>query len=261
MLQKRLLRVLNSIWKDLLEGENIDIYIAILVGIGITLLDVLGIVNLEVTLPAILLTVTLLVFSLLHNRKSLIKIESVIKSLETPKHILKRLELPSEEFQNQIRDSHSVSLLGRTLSRFVPTYHADIEYALGQGSQLRILILDPEGPSIEKAAKVSTSIATVEAEKLRIQNTVEYLKQMKKQVHNADIEVRLLEYDAPYSITILKSRHDRKKDYCLVRIPTFKRSALDSPTIEPHPVTDKYWFDFFLEQFEALWKSAKELKL
>lgn len=71
------------------------------------------------------------------------------------------------------------------------------------------------------------------------------------------MDVRLMDFYPPYGITVVRPLNEDDKAYCQVRLYTFRSSTSLAPTITPDPVTHKQWFDFFHNQFEAMWDIGK----
>ena len=55
-----MLDYITSVWRDLKSGRNIDIYITVGLALFISVLDVFGIVEIDIVLTAILATLALL---------------------------------------------------------------------------------------------------------------------------------------------------------------------------------------------------------
>jgi len=65
-----MLDYIASIWRDLKSGRNIDIYITLGLALFISVLDVFGVVEIEIVLTAILATLALLANNMLNDRHS-----------------------------------------------------------------------------------------------------------------------------------------------------------------------------------------------
>jgi len=255
-------QLLKNFWDDILALENIDVYTAILMALIVTLLDLFNIINFEITLPAILVTLAILTLGLLDSRRSTKRLDNVLNNLEKHKSLLKLVELPGSEFRETLRYGGKISLLGLTLFKFVPAHRVDLEHALNNGAELRLILISPGGYAIQMASFSSPSGTSAETENQHVQSTIETLRNMQNRLPNAQIQLRLIDYLPHFAITLVESKQGRSKNHCFVRIIPFRKSTLESSAIEPHPLHDEFWFEYFSSQFEDIWNAAmpKELK-
>lgn len=75
------MKIIQEFIADIKNGENIDVYLTVLVCTVVVILDLIGVVQLSIITSAILLTLALLLVSILSIRKSLDKFENAIERL------------------------------------------------------------------------------------------------------------------------------------------------------------------------------------
>lgn len=75
------MKIVQEFIADIKKGENIDVYLTVLVCTVVVVLDLIGVVQPSIVTAAILLTLALLSFSTLSTRKSLDKFENAIEHL------------------------------------------------------------------------------------------------------------------------------------------------------------------------------------
>lgn len=165
------------------------------------------------------------------------------------------------EQRARTRNAKSISALGITLFRLLPAFQYEFCEMLANGGQLRVLLVDPNSPAIEMASKRSDIGTPPKTQKRRVEDMLELLSRWRSNIPDADIQVKLLDYLPSYGITIIDPRSDADDAFCLVRLITFKTSTSTAPTIRPDPVNETYWFEFFRDQFERMWKCAESYEL
>lgn len=256
---KRIREILRQVQVDVINGENLDAYIAIMLAVVFTVLDLLDVVDFKVLGAAILLTLTLLVVGTLTNRRIFDKLKRTMDALSDQKEIVKRFQPPDSMVRERIRSARSVALSGISLYRFIPTFYVDIEYALQQGGKLRVMLVDPNDESIGDMLALRSPEGIPKAtEQKRIQDTLDFLTNMRRRLPHADIEIRTLPYLMPYGINILEPRvGEAAEKWCFVRVHAFKASTYESPVLSPEPVSHERWFRFFEEQYDNMWQMAK----
>jgi hypothetical protein len=246
------------ILRDLRSRENLDAYVAIVLGVVLATLGILGKARFELLASGILLTISFSVWAALANRHAIGELKLYIQQLRRPNPILRFAEFPDGSIKNELRAAKEISLCGLSMYRFFPMYFVDIEEALSKGATLRVLLLDPDSDAVEMASFRSDTHLSVELERQRIIGTINFLRHRISELPNVKIEVRMYRYLAPYSIITVLPSDSQSKGYCHARILPFRTPALRAPLIIPDPDADAAWFKFFSDQFESLWNASSE---
>jgi hypothetical protein len=244
--------------RDLRSRENLDAYIAVVLGVVLAVLGVLGVVRFELLASGILLTMSFVVWAALANRHAMTNLKASVERLQSPNQILRFAEYPDPSIRSQIRAAKEISLSGLSMFRFFPVFFADIEEALRTGATLRVLLTDPHSAAVEMASFRSEMNLTPEIERQRILGTMTFLAHQISQLPNTKIEVRLCPYLPPYSITIINPADSNAKAYCHARLLPFRSPSLKAPLIIPDPNHDSLWFQFFESQFQKLWDASSQ---
>ena len=169
--------------------------------------------------------------------------------------------MPLTSSQRQrIRNATTVLALGITLFRFLAVFQKELREMVANGGRLQILLVNPYNSVIELASLRSESEAPVEVQKKRVEDQFELLGRWKESIEDADIELRLTNYFPPYGITMILPKSNPEVAQCLVRLYTFKSSTTTAPSINPHPIQESFWFDFFHDQFNKMWEDAVPYK-
>lgn len=254
-------KLVTIIWADLKSRQNIDAYVAILVGLVLGIFGLLGIVRFELLASGILLLISYAVWTTLVNRRAMTELTSYIEDTQWPSQILRFAEFPNNEIRDLLRVAKEISLSGLSFYRFFPLFFDDIKYALLNGAVLRVILADPNSGVAEMASFRSDTQTKPETERQRILNTLQFLSQQISMLPGIKIELRKCPYLAPYAITIVVPADPQAQIYCHARILPFRSPSLKAPVVMPNPDSDKLWFEFFLSQFENLWSASTKIDL
>jgi hypothetical protein len=255
---KNIINSLQLVLEDIKNGRNFDSYIAIIFGFVFALLGAFNVVGFSVLSAVILLSLTLLVTSSLENKRAIRKIEEASLQSNNEDKIIRNFEIPVESLQQYLRKAKEIYLLGISLYRFLPMFNFDIEYALNNGCDLKIILVAPRSDALRMASFRSPMRDSMETENQRIEGTLAFVGGMKARLPNAKIQIKLLDYLPPYGMTIIRPQRETDRAYCNVRLLPFQSSAFESPIINPDPIKDKLWFDFFSNQFQKMWEAGTD---
>jgi hypothetical protein len=140
------MRLLKRIWDDVKKGENIDLYVTVVVAFGLVLLDLIGFAPQNWLSSIILAVLGLIAISTLGNRYRLEELSHKLTQSN---------ELFLDEFPARLKDDFEagteVWLVGVTLARTVKTYYVAMERKIRKGHIIKVLLVHPEGPPIEMA--------------------------------------------------------------------------------------------------------------
>jgi hypothetical protein len=142
-------------------------------------------------------------------------------------------------------------LWGTTLSMHVSYLESYIEHAVKNGRQVKVLLIKPDGGAMQMSgfrAGPDGQSAAEQRERLKLN-----LGLLSKCAHPG-LEVRLVDYLAPYTMYaydpgLATGRMD-------LRLGSFHGRHELRPTFQLHRERDGTWFDYFYEQFAAVWKVA-----
>lgn len=164
------MRVLQSIWRDIQHGENIDLYITVAVAIGLVILNILGVTADTFVTPLTLSVLGLLAITSLGTRHF---IKDKLDAFHEKKSgLVSRSALPSLEERG--KDSKEITIVGTTLySALIPNLDF-FEKKMKQGCKLRFLLLDPESSAIETLSLISK----VPNQKANIEQSLQALSEL-----------------------------------------------------------------------------------
>lgn len=236
--------------------------IASVLGVIISVLDLVGVelTGLGIDIPSvILLILCLLVTSVVLERRGIIKdifiaVRSAKSGLSADVFIQNGSELKSLKYY--IDKANEVWLLGTTLIREATSHAGFIKDKIDQGCKLKILLTDPRSPCISMSAKIMNE--SPNSFKKDLQNSLNRFNLIKNEIrnkHKADFEIRYLRIMPSWKMIIT----DPKKDYgkIIVELYFYQSRLHERPHFELHPVKDVRWHNYFIHQFDKLWKDSK----
>ena len=243
------MRVFHKIWSDIRRGENIDLYLTVLVAFGLGILNIVGSAP-----PAWITSVTLAALGVL-----------AISALRTEYHIgelLQKLPAPSEQLQNRsslmpVRElaqtASEISFLGVSGISVLINELGFLEQKMKAGCKLRFILLDPSSPALRTWILLDR-IPTTEAD---IKTSLEILKGlMQMEKVKGKCEVRLSKVYPPFALLI--SDINKNTGLMNVEFYTYKTTLSERPHVQLSQVHDKNWFDFYRAQFEQFWSDAEK---
>jgi hypothetical protein len=263
------LKRIKRIGHDIHTGQNIDVYIAIVVSIIIAILGILGVVNQTVIFSALLTVTAIVTYSMLVNRQQNEEVMAVLSNLKDTRSLAARFFHKEDDIGDIIkiiRKSQEVILWGYTLSSHIPLLKEDIEDGLDRGMQVKILLLKPlsKDPLEEEASAKALHMAAVRSESLTSievlnKNLVDNLTILKRiKSSRPNLEYKVIDYFAPYTMYVYDPSPQLSSGKIMVRLSTLEVRNADRPTYYLTATDDKPWFDFHYEQFKIAWGKAEE---
>ena len=259
-------KILGTIFKELRRGENLDLYLTVLLAVVIAIFGILQIASFEIISAAILGTLGLLASSLITNRRasaeaqeSFDKLVSNIKSLQDrigrKTYISELLSLAYPDLTEEIRTAKRVSVEGSTLGSTATRYFAEFTHLLQRGGELRILVSEPTPEVLAMQVFRSSSIKDPAMMTASVNSNVAMMKSLGDKISHPELfEIRTMPYIASYSLAIIEGADGIKKAY--VKLLSVQKPEAESPSFELHSRYDEKWFEFFSDQFEKMWTGA-----
>lgn len=247
---------MKTIWEEIKEGKNIDIYIAIIVGISLSILGILSVIKYEIIAAVILLVLSFLLYELLSNRRLFSEIKSSIENITSDELILKMADFPDPIIAPKLKSAREIMIVGTSLFRFLAVFQSEIENALNNGASMKIIFADPDSSAINMASFRSSSGTPVHEERQRIISTIKLLRRLSTNIPKGKIEIRSFDYISPYSILIINSSDSKEKAYCQARLFPFRETSMKAPIIIADPNSKRHWFEYFYNQFSKMWEAS-----
>jgi hypothetical protein len=258
-----------KIFKEIKTGENLDLYLTILLAIVVAILGILQVISFEILSAAILATLGLLASSLLSSRRSTTEIKSSFDKLSsTTSELQEKIQKSSSisellikaypDLTEKLRSAKNVSIEGSTLMSTVTRYTTAFEQLLQRGGALKILVSEAVPEVLAMQVYRSSSIKDPVIMANDMQSHVAVMKTLTNKIHQPDLlEIKLMPYLASYSLFIIEDKDGITEIY--VKLLPFQKSDSESPTFKVDSKNDPIWYKFFSKQFELLWESAHKI--
>jgi hypothetical protein len=244
------MRVLRRIWDDIRSGENIDLYITVIVAIGLAILNIVGIAPQTYLAPITLAVLGLLAITSLGNRY---RIEELLQKQAQSIDNFYVEEYPLS-FKNDFEAAEELWLIGVSLRRTVQANYPKIEQKLRQGHIIKVLLVHPEGAGLEIAVSRNYARREVEPKSNEIRFNLQLLCDLRKISPNK-LEVRTIQYPLAYGVTAVNP--DTASGVLYLEHYCF-RTASDSLPRFVLRAKDGRWYDFFKSEIRAMWNAGIE---
>jgi hypothetical protein len=240
------MRVLQRIWNDLRSGENIDLYITVVVAISLAILNVVGVAPQTYLAPITLAVLGLLAITSLGNRY---RIEELLQGQSRSIGSFYMEEYPSS-YRDDFKVAEELWLIGVSLRRTVN--YRKIEQKLRKGHKINILLVHPEGAGIEMAVARNYARREVEPKSSEIRFNLQLLCDLGK-ISPEKLKVRTIQYPLAYGVTAVNP--DTASGVLYLEHYCF-RTASDSLPRFVLRAGDGQWYDFFKKEIRALWDAG-----
>lgn len=258
------MRILQKVWQDIRSGQNFDIYTTIAAAAIIAFLGIRGVADQTVISSAILATLALVSGSLLINRHENEEIRSALSRIESTEQLAERFlkrEWKRADLIRILPTARKAFFWGLTLSRTVNDLDFALEKGLRAGLEVRFLIIRYDSSSTKMAAFRNTRRRTKEQVDLSLHDTLSRLAAISSAAPSSEgkLEARWVDYLPPYTIIAIDPHLPNGR--ILVRLTSFRIPNETRPTFELTRTGDRVWFDFFVEQFESVWRESDSINL
>lgn len=261
-----MLERLKIIGNDIRNGENIDLYLLILLSIFLGISGIIGVLSFEILSAAILATLGLLANALLENRRSLekissffsqlealpLKIESLVDHQTTLDEVFRtRSQLP--QFEAQLHGAQSIDMCGMSMLALTTLYRDLFVDKLRNGCRIRLILLNPDNLSLMEMVSAFVTSINKETHTNAIKTSIQSLTT--DNVFNTDLlEVRI--YDYPLSHGMLIVNGDSPHGKLRVELYMSKGMPANAPGFYIQKHDDSFWFEVFKEEFDSIWEKA-----
>ena len=240
---------LQRVWKNIRQGESIDVYVSIVLAIILAVLDLIGAVPASWVTAVTLAVLALLATGILGNRYRLEVIQDSLS--QSTAEVL--LESYPAEVEAKLGKASEVWLVGASLSRTIKEYYALIEGKLKRGESVKVIIRDPEGETCGLIVRHSFKPITEEEVKAEIRLTLGRLCNLQK-ISPEKLEIRVIDHHL--SLGMFAVNPDKPNGSLYVEHYPFKVSHASLPKLVLSP-EDGYWYDFFKAQLFAIWQNGR----
>lgn len=255
------MRILRTIWQDILAGRNLDVYITIVIAVMVAILGTIGIADQTVVSSAVLATLALVSASMLANRRESEDIRNILLRIDYAERLAERFFKRKHDrsiIQKRVGNSRKAFFWGLTLTITIPFLKDEIERGLQAGLEARFLIMKPSSDAVRMAA-FRTRDADIDRLNHTLRTNLMHLADLVKRKPPGKLTVRVADYLPPWYLAAVDPH--RSSGYMLVRLNSFRDPDASRPTFDLTVANDREWFQFFVEQFEAVWRVSEPVDL
>jgi hypothetical protein len=248
---------LQHVRQDFRHKQNLEIYIVICLALTASALDVFQPDNQAYISAATLAVLGAVSFFLLGNRHENREIQAAIAKINATVTLPESFLLHEYDRYYAARPMHTARKIffwGQDFQVIVPTVREDLERGLRNGLEVRFLFIEPSSEAARMAVFSETDRDLDEFNRV-IEGNLATVSRLARSTPAGKLDVRVINYFPGLNITAIDP--DLPTGRMLVRMVSFRNRY---PTFELTRAEDGKWFDFLVQQFEAVWKEAKEIK-
>jgi len=254
--------IFRQAWDDIRRGQNIDLYVTVILALGLAVLNILGRASEPWTISTILAALGILAVSALSSRHCLQAArDSTDKALQVMQ--IRFGERPSAEqffldnmpsLEPYLHKAKEICMSGVVLQRTVRDNLNTLATCLKEGASIQIILLDPESTAARRTADEHFPLERLKA---HFEATKQNLMWLCRQPScTGTLEIRLSKEKVLSNIIAI----DADKEYGVILVevrPQCWISGGGRPRFELRPTRDGSWFHFYRDQFDRLWEECE----
>ncbi len=243
------MRFLLRVWEDIKKGENVDLYVTVIIAIGLVILNLLGVANQTGIGPLNLVVLSLLAISILGNRY---KVEEVLKNVtQTPESQF--LEGYPASLGTDMEKARELWLIGFTLSRTIKTYYSLLEKKLAKGDRIKVLLVHPHKTACEIAGMREYGRFDLTRTQVQIQGVLDDFCELRR-IAPEKLEIRVVNYPLGFGGFAINPEAGSGVLY-LEHYP-FKAPGGSIPKFVLH-AHDGHLYELFKTEMQMLWQNGE----
>ena len=171
------MNLFQRIWKDIQAGENIDLYVTIIISLVLVSLNLLGFVPTSSLTSINLAVLALVTVTILGNRHRIETIKDTVNELINREPFLQ--EYPNS-LLTDLEEAQDILLTGTHHSSTLTMYYPLFEKSIKKGGKLKALLVAPDGNAYKMTSMRFATKVSPEHERMRIMASLESLGELKK---------------------------------------------------------------------------------
>lgn len=243
------MKFLQRIWRDFRQGENIDLYITVVVSIVLTVLNIVSIVPSSWIAPLSLTILALLSIAILGNRY---RIETILERIIAGNGLL-LVKFQQDDLSHDIDKSRELMVLGIDLRHTLQMHYALFERKIQRGDAIKILLLSPDSPACDMAATRYYEPINPDDQRAVIRTSLRICHRLSQEAAGK-IEIRMTNCLLSFGAIVADPETSHGAIYLWHY--SFKTRVANQPKMVFHP-TDGYWYEFFKEEVSSIWNCAR----
>lgn len=243
-------KILANIWSDFKKGQNIDLFVTILIGIVISAMSILGLNVTKYLTPITLIILAFIAFNILNTRYL---IDDLKKKNGADSFFLK--EWDEKLLMQSFNSCNEVFIIGPILLRSTKNFYSLYEELLNKGITINVLITKPNSESVRHIANRPYTNINIKRVQNEINSSIDSYKNLKTTT-NAKINIKSIDYPLSYGGFFFNLSNGNSKLF--IKNYPFKMKKEDRPKFILSP-KDEYWYNYFAEEVKNLWNNALEI--
>ena len=160
--------------------------------------------------------------------------------------------------ETRLQSAKEIIITGGSLFRLASEYLGYFERKARDGCLLKFLLVDPDSEAARLLAKyVVYEMNAPDIYRDQLRTSLSNLHRL-KQRYPDQIELKVCDFVPPFSLLIL----DPKKEHGSIQVELYTLAVptRDRPEFTVQAALERYWYNFFLNQFTQMWEQSKTLK-
>lgn len=248
--------------KKIFRLGNLDVLFIIIISFVITLMSILNSIKQEFVASSILALLAVLSIVLLRTRLTIQSLEIGVAKIVEEEDVVSKVftkEIRRDNLIERLKKSDECIIMGIILHRTIPSFQDEMIKLLDRKGGVRIIMINPKNDNLVAMAALRNKDHNKDENRAIAEARLNAIKNIKRRTSSSRIEVRLVDYLVPYQIF----GFDLKKDngFLLIRLSTFDIPNEERPTFKLEKANNREWFEFYVEQFEKVWKVGTKYQL
>jgi hypothetical protein len=237
---------LRKLIEDIRRRRNLDVYLTVIVALVVSVLSFFDVVPADKVSALVLAVLAILALTVLATREA----------VENPRLARGDPELLDDfppDLRSRRESSHSLYLIGVSLSRTLESSYGAFKTNLSRGAHIRVLLTDPEAD--EAAIDARTLLTRPRTVDMReeIRQSLRLLKQL-QDVENGRLEIRTTRAAHKFGLNYVDV--DTSASVMYVQLYGYRIEGESRPLLALQR-THGEWFTCYHEQAEAMWREAE----
>lgn len=229
--------------------------ISIFIGLGsiiILILNALSILQFTTFEQIVIGLLALLsIDGLIERITALDKIQEKLQDIPESKYFHQKIDIPKIEVQTA--NAHEIIIIAVSAVTLITNYAHYFEEKLKQGCKFKIVLLNPDGPSMQSWILLN-KLPCAEAD---IRQSLEQLRRHAQLGKESGIfEIRLLDVFLPYSMFAV-DLDSKRNGSMVIEFHGYKLGSRERPHVYLTYQNSPEWYNKFHDQFTHVWSEAK----
>lgn len=245
------MKMLRQVWRELLHGENIDLYITFVTAIILASFNLVRSLDPKILISVNMAVLALVAVSLLTTRRI---VENSARVRKASVESIFFEEYP-ENYRIDFENAKEIWLVGVTLTSTIRNNYSLIESKLRKKHFIRVLLVNPEGEALKMADMRDFARPNIERTKNEVFSSLQFLADL-KQIAPDRLQIKTIHHPLGFGATAINPE-DISRGTIYIQHYAFKTPGGSVPKFVVQ-VQDGKWYQHFKAEMENLWHSGNE---